>query len=348
VDPEVAVHYGVDVAALNGLERRVVDDYDPRHWGLRRYAAISEVAERAVASDLLISLCEGAKTALLDLAIASTRYRELLGPNGRTMPGPDTTLEDRIELTQMESASTDCFRALGSALDCLAGLCVLVIGLPLSVQRAEGSWLLRRPRGAAPSDPQEAAWAAVAAQVADAADAPHPGWLAWALETRNAVIHRGQLLRIWLNRPGRRGPGEPQLLVRSETPARYLMRMEQHLRRRPWLPDMHAMASGVEINALWLSEPAQKTLEQLQGRVTALAGCVSGALVETWDGGMHNFKWPATAWQLQSRDASWRVELAEQFSGFEPEYPTPPPSELRMHTDSAKRPALAQMLRDLG
>jgi hypothetical protein len=46
------------------------------------------VNQRAVASDLLISLSEGARSALLDLAIASDRYGELLGPNGRTMTGP--------------------------------------------------------------------------------------------------------------------------------------------------------------------------------------------------------------------------------------------------------------------
>lgn len=230
-------------------------------------------------------------------------------------------------------------------MDCIAGLCVLIIGIPLSVQRAEGSWLLRRPDGPAAPDSQEQAWAVVVETVSQDANAPQAGWLAWALENRNAVIHRGQLLRIWLNRLSPRRPGDEQLLVTSSMPARYLMRMEQHLRRRPWLPDMHALTSGGDIHDLWLAEPAQLTLVHLRRLVTALASRVGASLCDIWDLAMENFEWPSTAWQLERRDAGWRIDSADQFGGFEPDYPVPPPSEIRMHADSAKRPALAEKLR---
>jgi hypothetical protein len=94
VDPDVARHYGVDHVALDELERRILDDNEPGQWGVGRFVGISNVAERAVASDLLISLCEGAKTALLNLAMASARYTDLLGPNGRTS-GPCAGSEPR-------------------------------------------------------------------------------------------------------------------------------------------------------------------------------------------------------------------------------------------------------------
>lgn len=345
VDFQVATHYRLDLAALDQLERRVVDDYEPEQWGISRFRAIEDVEERAVASDLLISLCEGAKTALLDLAIASQRYTDLLGPNGRTMPGPETRLAERVELAQMDGASTECFRALGSTLDCLAGLSVLIIGMPLSVQRAEGSWLLRRPNGRPAPHPQEERWNSIVAAVSEQADIFQPGWLAWALEARNAVVHRGQLLRVWLNRPSQRRPGNPQFLVRTRTPAQYLIRVEQHLRRRPWLPDMHALVGGRDINELWLTEPAQVTLDDLRRRVSELAAAVASSLADTWDTAMATFEWPVESWQLDPRGSGWRIELAERFAGFEPSYPVPPPDQIRMHGDSAKRPALAQRLR---
>jgi hypothetical protein len=347
LDPLVASHYGLDLAALNGLERRIVDDYDPARWGIGRYASIDDVVDRAVASDLLISLCEGAKSALLHLVLASNRYDELLGPNGRTMPGPQTTLRDRIETAQMEAACTECFRALGSALDCLAGLSVLIAGIPLRVQRAEGSWLLRRPVGPPAPDSQETAWRSIATATAEEADIPEPGWLAWALETRNAVVHRGHLLRTWLTRPSEHRPGGPSFVVRTATPRQYLIRMEEHLRRRPWLPDMHALIRGGDIHDLWIAEPAQLTLRHLQRRVTELMSRVSACLLEIWESSMSGFEWPSAAWQLKSRDSGWRTELAEAFDGFDPDYPVPAPAELRMHADSAKRPALAERLRTI-
>ena len=181
--------------------------------------------------------------------------------------------------------------------------------------------------------------------VTEHADNPQPGWLAWALETRNQAVHRGQLLRVWLNRPSQRRPGDPQFLVPTRTPVQYLMRVEQHLRRRPWLPDMHALVSGRDVDELWLTDPAQVTLDYLRRLVPALAANVVSSLSDTWDTVMDSFQWPVERWQLQPRASSWRIELADSFHGFEPDYPVPPPSQIRMHTDSAKRPALAERLR---
>jgi hypothetical protein len=125
----------------------------------------------------------------------------------------------------------------------------------------------------------------VAAVVAEEADTPQAGWLACALETRNAVVHREQLLRMWLNRPGRGQPGD------------------------------RACPEGGNI--------AQRNLGQRDGELSVAVA----------------------RWQLERRDSGSRVDLAVRFGGFEPDYPVPPPAEIRMHPDSAKRPALAERLR---
>src|SRR5689334_15475020 len=129
MDALVAQHYNLELGSFDSLERRIIDDYDAEAWGLERYSSIANATDRAVASDLLISLLDGVKTAVLDLAISSDRYAALVGPNGRTMPGPETTLESRVEVAELETASTGCFRALGSALDCLAALAILLTGI---------------------------------------------------------------------------------------------------------------------------------------------------------------------------------------------------------------------------
>lgn len=234
-------------------------------------------------------------------------------------------------------------------MDCMAAASVLLTGAPLSVQRAEGSWFLRRAdQDRRPSIPaaQEAAWDNVANGAVREGDTPSRGWLAWSLEMRNAVVHRGRLLRTWLNRPPRRS-GAP-LLVRTDTDAVYLMRMEPHLRRSPWLPDMHALtAQDRPATDLWLPEPTQRTLAHVRDGTVRVVERAARELTTVWDSGMPDFVWPTDKWDLARRDDGWRVALAAEFAGFEPDYPAPPPAQLRLHRDSAVRAVLAQKLLDV-
>jgi hypothetical protein len=64
------------------------------------------------------------------------------------------------------------------------------------------------------------------------------------------------------------------------------------------------------------------------------------------DADIEDFAWPVADWDLNRRDDGWRIELASQFVGFEPDYPTPPPAQLRLHPESAVRAELAQRLLD--
>ena len=333
---------------LDALRARVIENYLPDAWGLTRFAGIADVTDRAVASDLVVSSLEGARTAVIAVGLRERQHAELLGPNGRTMPGPETNLDEYLELFELDACVTDCVRAVGSAMDCMVAASVLLTGAPLKVQRAEGSWFLRRPDQDRPSIPaaQEDAWDAVATGAAREGDSPSRGWLAWSLEMRNAVVHRGRLLRTWLNRPAP-GAGVPQLLVRTDTDVAYLMRMEPHLRRSPWLPDMHALTTQDRpATDLWLPEPTQRTLKHMRNGTVRVVERAAQALNAIWDSGMPDFVWPADRWDLARRDDGWRVALAAEFAGFEPDYPAPPPAQLRLHRDSAVRAVLAQKLLD--
>jgi hypothetical protein len=215
----IAKQFGVSAPNLEGLKREILSDYTPDGWGLGRFSGIKNLTDRAVASDLAVSSLEGVNTSLVALGLRHAHYKRLIGPNGRTMPGPESTVEDHLQLVELDVCATDCFRAFGSVLDCLTAVAVLLTGVPLKVQRTEGTWFLRRPdQKKRPSDrsAQESAWDSIATVVIDEGNRPAQGWLAWALEMRNAVMHRGQLLRVWLNRPSERRPGVPPLLVRTD------------------------------------------------------------------------------------------------------------------------------------
>jgi hypothetical protein len=82
--------------------------------------------------------------AVRDLALRERRHAELMGPNGRTMPRPEQ-LDDYMEMFEIDTCVADCLRAVGTALGCITAAAVLIAGAPLKVQRAEGSWLLKRP-----------------------------------------------------------------------------------------------------------------------------------------------------------------------------------------------------------
>jgi len=341
----VARELGLATPNLDCLESRLSADYHVDDWGLRVFGGVADEVARAVASDLVVSSVLGAKVALRDVALRQRQHADLVGPNGRTMPRPGV-LDDYMVLVESEACITDCLRAIGTALDCIVAVSVLLIGVPKEVQRAEGSWLLASldAKAQIPTD-QRAAWNIVVRDVSAEGDRPAKGWLAWALETRNAVIHRAPLLHVWLNRPGRR-PGGRQLFVRTAEQPAHLMRMEPHMRREPWLPDMHALSeAGLAAADLWLPEPTQNTLGHLKNGAVRVLECVANDLLELWGTSMPAFSWPVDAWKLERRDHSRRVQLAAQFEGFEQNYPTPPPSTMHAHPHTSARAVLSDGVR---
>jgi hypothetical protein len=118
----------------------------------------------------------------------------LVGPNGRRMPGPDTTIDEIIESKRLHRAITEFSRAFGSTLDCLSAAVIGVLGLPTSLQRAAGVTLLTLPPlgELAPAE-QRVARDAMEAVFRAHTQEPPAGWVAWALELRDAVVHRGHL-----------------------------------------------------------------------------------------------------------------------------------------------------------
>lgn len=337
-------HLGTVVPSLRSLEDLLYDDYSPDTWGFRRFASLADEEQRAIASDLVLSAVTGVHVNLRALALCDIDLRQLLGPHGPLMPGPDTTVEDLIDSERTHRAVTDFSRAFGSTLDCLAATVVGVLGLPASLQRASGAALLALPElgKTSPADQREAR-DAVELVLRTHFDAPPSGWVAWALELRDAVVHRGHLTQVLLPRPAPRGP---QLLIRSTTAPQYLVRFEPHLRAQPWLPDMMSMTSpGNPNDLIWLAEPAQDTTAELKRRVVELVEAIMGKLVETAGHEAAGWTFPDQQWALSRVSDRRRTMTAGTFRGFDESYPVPPLDHMRVHARGALRLQLAERLR---
>jgi hypothetical protein len=341
---EIDRRLGTETHALRALAQALRDSYTAECWGLPQFAAIEDPEQRALASDLLVSVIEGIEVNLREMALCEIDLAELIGPNGRTMPGPETTVEDLIDLKRSHQAVTDFARAFGSVFDCLAAAAIGILCLPSSIHSASGSQLFSLPEiSRRAPERQQHARIAVARVFREHADYEPVGWLAWTLELRNAVVHRGHLTGTWLPRPRLAGQ---QFAVRTDIDVAYLIRMEPHLRGRPWQPDIFALSQGSPEEALiWLPEPATVTLAELKRRTVTLVEAISALLCEFLTGERDGWLVPEHQWRMERTAGTPRSAEASRFSGFEPDYPTPPPDQIRVHPHSAARLVLAERLR---
>ena len=99
-----------------------------------------------------------------------------------------------------------------------------------------------------------------------------------------------------------------------------------------------------------MAEPACRTLPRLRERVNALAESAARELLKLWDliaDGNAELVVPTRAWLPQAPRPAWRIEKAEQFDGFDPDYWTPPMTGIVMNPRDAARAVVAERLRNL-
>lgn len=345
-DQQIDQHLGTHAPELEQLWDRLVDDYTVEGWGLAHFAAMSDDEQRAVSSDLVLSAVEGIQVNLRELAMSASDVERYSGPNGTTLPGPTTTLEEYLDHKRLHRAVTESVRAFGSTLDCLAAVTIGLLGLPSSLQAASGAALLTFPQlpDGAPKN-QQALRRRAQMSFERMAEAP-PGWLAWALELRNAVVHRGHLTQVMLQRPS---DALTRLHVRTNVPPQYLVRVEPHLRGRPWQPDMLTLSGpGSAADALiWLPEPAAVTVSEIQARAVTLVRVMCEELGDALSDEHVGLLVPEKQWRLERDPAKPKAqtERAARFTGFDPSYPMPPLGQMRVHPKSVPRLQLAERLR---
>lgn len=255
-------------------------------WRFPQLAAITDVEQRALVSDQLLSAADGMLDAVADSAISVRDVDAYTGATGLPYPDAGDSLNDILRYERLRRAVADLFDAVRRTLDCMAAVLIVVTRAPLSVQRADFAQLSNLDPGKAYAgvfvEPvpqvQRDLWAELVAELSAAAAVGATDWLGWSLEMRNALTHRGRVTNVYLPRSTSR-----RLPVPLTSQPQRLYRYDLHLRRRPWLPALEGMLAGPGLPDSWLDEPAVRTAEGVRDGLIRLGERMMLWTTECWE-----------------------------------------------------------------
>ena len=258
---------GVTTPELTSLISELNQAISCSAWGFAQLADLDDLEQRALVSDQLLSAADGTLEALLDAAISAREVSEYTGPTGLPYPDAADSLNDMMRLERLRRAVASFFDAIGTTLDCMAAVLVVITRAPLSVQRADFAQLSRldatKPYATAFANPvpqhQRDRWSELVVELDEATAVGPNDWLQWSLEMRNALTHRGRVTDVYLPRKI-----SGQLAVPPTSEPQKLYRYDLHLRRRPWLPAIEGMLAGPGLPNSWVDEPAGRTIDGLR------------------------------------------------------------------------------------
>jgi hypothetical protein len=165
------------------------------------------------------------------------------------------------------------FRAVTSAMDCLAGVVIGVLGLPQAILKADLANVMKAEFKNLGPEQQDAL-----SEVKKLTIEGQPeGWLAWVDGIRNMFMHRPRRLNAvsFAPREDYRGIVEPvrQRAVRMAWPTR-------HLPMEPGLSDMAALIDGPK--DLALNEDVLTTLRGVMDSMLKICGAIAISLSAFW------------------------------------------------------------------
>lgn len=289
-------------------------------WGFPQLVDIHDVEQRALVSDQLLGAADGIQDAIVDAGISAFDVDLETGPNGISYRGRDDTINDMLHAERLRRAVAAFFDAVGTALDCLSAVLIVVTRAPLSVQRADYTQLIgldptkayANAFAATVPQTQRDLWTTLLAELRSAAGSGPRDWLSWSLEMRNALTHRGRITDVYLPRAisGR-------LLVPPTSAPQSYYRYDLHLRSRPWLPGLEQLLAGPGLPGSWLDEPAGRTIAGLRDELLAFCERLAAWSLQRWTSGSQS--------QLVAPVRRWVLAPAPQnaFVGVNPGGTTP-------------------------
>ena len=249
--------------------------------------------------------------------MAAFHRRRLLEVAGEGVPMPEGKDVEHVQLElAVRAAVISTVVSLWNTLDCLASARSLRSAsrrrskTPLSPDSC--GYLSTGWRGAGRD--QAAGGVERLLSVVDGHRASEPrGWFDWLSAMRNSVVHRPELVPIWLQR--RPDPDTPAIHVVG--PASATTRpFDLHLRRRPDETDMEMyLISERPPDEVLLAEPAERTLFGMLLSVNELLEDCAALLVRWWreaEATPADFRPPPRAWKL-------RPSIAGEFRGISPD-----------------------------
>ncbi len=306
---------GVSIPACLALIAALEEGLYPPAFGHVQLAALSDPLVIATASDEVMQAARTIATNVVEMRLhESGASKALADARAGVSRDPETRETLAVVRAEVDMHIAGFFRAAGSALDCLAAVAIVILQAPLKVRRADANELgglgkgKQRRAAASPSQVQE--WDDFDALIAASRASSPVGWYEWAMDTRNAVIHRGRKIRIFVQVPA---TGSYQLLVATDDQIGAMMalgKFDLHLPRNPEAADMSDLILGASVSNAILAENAQITLRGVHENVVALIEASCAFLLRAWKAPRSGWNIPGAAWELEP------VAKAQQFGGF--------------------------------
>lgn len=311
---------GINPEAIVTLHELIFNDFDQKTYGIgwwKNYEPSLDWKQRVLISDQLFKCVSTAEDNLIDLHLHFLEAQDCWekynshvadsvtsNPDGKLIPNvrPPNALADlNINLTNIHIAGF--FRAVGSIADCLAGAIVGVVGLRLDLKRAD----LERTRKHFQKEKnltilQKEFGEKLEAQIQEAGP---DGWLSWAMQHRNMMVHRARRFTMDTHMI--------YSLPRPSSNSLITTKAFHHLVLNPELSDIEALVQN-DLELL-LGESAETTMRGILGSLqTFLDSCVV-ELAEIWKKRKADpFLIPQPAFQWREAPAS----ATEKFAGYSP------------------------------
>jgi len=292
---------GIYVGAAHDLANDIASDLDPARFGIGWWAPHPDDRRRVFISDYLFqcanSVSNNSAEAALHLSLAEAAHDatnarmahavvlrkvgpEAYVPHAVETPKP-TSLVDLLPAKLTDLHVAGFFRAVGSALDTMAAVAIAVAAFETPIVRADFRRLLDYLKTSFAPTAGGQLQQRVKDTITGAVRKAGPeGWLAWTLEFRNMLVHRGR--RTQFHAIAR--DAGPVLYSADGTPiprARIVM----HLARDPRNSDLQAFFGGnVEPSRLTnvLDEDGLRALRSALEAVIFVVKELSTALLSVW------------------------------------------------------------------
>lgn len=291
--PGPASALGVDIPAWGKLERSILGALTTSPpYGVGWWAPHPGTSRRILISDQLYACAQSVSANMIESGIHrlelgdwSERHSDqnvnVVRPEGGRvrvkLPRPVSPLEE-LSLHMMRLHYVGCVRALAGALDCVAGAIIGILALPMPILKADFSDTRKRLEklisvASSQGEQVQAIFAAKLEQIINSAGPE--GWLDWALQFRNMLVHRGRRIEL-----GQFVPRTPRLYGPDFLPIPRA-RVVTHLPRDPALSDVEVFLEPS--NAPVLTEDAEQTLEGLLNSTGLLIEATAQELTIVWN-----------------------------------------------------------------
>lgn len=276
---------GVALPSTQRLAQELIGDLDENAFGIAWWGGAS-IQRRILVSDQLVvcarSIITNTRDARLHRLEARHGWAEHAARFAAAGPGPQpqvlypvpTTPVDDLSRLLAELHVAGFFRAVGSALDCLAATIVGVLALPIRILRTDLNEVRRRLAQLAQGTGASAEHVAFANWFDGTAKTVGPaGWIEWSLEMRNMLVHRGRRLE-----PVFVSPIAPALVF----PAGARLRVQHLLPRDPGRQEIEVLRTTTNPFDAQLSEHADDTLDGVYKSLRELIEATMDRLLDTW------------------------------------------------------------------